>query len=79
MKLIRTLTILTVLAIWAGALTYAHGQMVVENPSKTGPQQTSIYNTLDFIVANMDASCSDRKSTRLNSSHPVLSRMPSSA
>jgi len=25
-KLIRTLTILTVLAIWAGALTYAHGQ-----------------------------------------------------
>ena len=58
MKLIRTLTILTVLTIWAGALTYAHGQIVVENPSKTGPQQTSIYNTLDFIVANMDASCS---------------------
>jgi hypothetical protein len=29
----------------------------VEAPSKTGPQQQSIYATLDFILAHMDAQC----------------------
>jgi hypothetical protein len=34
-----------------------HAQVAVENPSKQGPQQESIYRTLDFINANMDAQC----------------------
>ena len=33
-----------------------------------------LYSSLDFIIASRD-----RKSTRLNSSHPSISRMPSSA
>ena len=32
-----------------------------------------------FISAKRVEGCSDRKSTRLNSSHPLSSRMPSSA
>ena len=32
-----------------------------------------------IVAANLRSTRLDRKSTRLNSSHPVLSRMPSSA
>ena len=41
-----------------------------------------LYNTVDtMIVGNVlgDTALADRKSTRLNSSHPSSSRMPSSA
>ena len=34
---------------------------------------------IDILVNNADGPCSDRKSTRLNSSHSGESRMPSSA
>ena len=34
---------------------------------------------VDYIIADADAKAEDRKSTRLNSSHAELSRMPSSA
>jgi len=33
-------------------------QFTVTNPSKIGPQQESIYRTLDFASANMDTQCS---------------------
>ena len=33
----------------------------------------------DYIVKQIDGEYADRKSTRLNSSHVALSRMPSSA
>ena len=33
----------------------------------------------DFVIASPVISCGDRKSTRLNSSHEFVSRMPSSA
>ena|ERR1035437_5565490 len=32
-------------------------QIAVTNPSKTGPQQESIYRTLDFISTNIDMQC----------------------
>lgn len=35
-----------------------HCQIAVTNPSKTGPQQESIYRTLDFISTNVDTQCS---------------------
>jgi len=34
-------------------------QFTVTNPSKSGPQQESIYRTLDFISANLDTQCSN--------------------
>ena len=34
---------------------------------------------VDRILLNFDRTAGDRKSTRLNSSHPTTSRMPSSA
>jgi hypothetical protein len=49
-------TALVALGIFLSTL-FAHGQVRVINPSKTGPQQESIYRTLDFITANMDAPC----------------------
>ena len=54
------------------------GGNAVNNMIATGLQG------VDFIVANTDAqaltmSRADRKSTRLNSSHSLTSRMPSSA
>ena len=36
-------------------------------------------NGVDFVRALIDRPMVDRKSTRLNSSHPTTSRMPSSA
>ena len=33
----------------------------------------------DLVVLSGDLGAGDRKSTRLNSSHPTISRMPSSA
>jgi hypothetical protein len=40
------------------AVTYTcHGQVTVTSPSKTGPQQASVYATLDFITAHLDATC----------------------
>ena len=35
--------------------------------------------TAYFLYPNLELACADRKSTRLNSSHNVISRMPSSA
>ena len=42
---------------WVLALHYAMHAQIVDNPSKTGVQQESIYRTLDFISNNLDASC----------------------
>ena len=36
-------------------------------------------STIGMVLVQEDDSFSDRKSTRLNSSHPYVSRMPSSA
>ena len=35
----------------------SHAQIIVTKPSKTGPQQESIFRTLDFITANIDEQC----------------------
>jgi hypothetical protein len=56
----RTIVFLTrafVVFIWVLALHYAMQAQIVDNPSKTGVQQESIYRALDFISTNMDASC----------------------
>ena len=51
----------------------------------TGARATPIYQTTSFVFDDVDHAASlfglqaDRKSTRLNSSHIPLSRMPSSA
>ena len=42
---------------WVLAICYAMHAQIVDNPSKTGVQQESIYRTLDFISNNLDASC----------------------
>ena len=57
------LAIVVVIAFFAGI---AYGLVAI-------PSQTQLQEDLPADVAR------DRKSTRLNSSHPVLSRMPSSA
>ena len=41
--------------------------------------KTGIVPGLAVILAGNDPASEDRKSTRLNSSHPTTSRMPSSA
>ena len=44
-----------------------------------GIDQADLARTEPMVLRDMERVCGDRKSTRLNSSHPVLSRMPSSA
>ena len=57
MNVLRFFTRMFVLYCWVLALHYAMHAQIVDNPSKTGVQQQSIYRTLDFISTNMDASC----------------------
>ena len=59
MNVLRFFTRMFVLYCWVLALHYAMHAQIVDNPSKTGVQQQSIYRTLDFISTNMDASCAD--------------------
>ena len=55
--LTRFLTRAFIVYCWVLAICYAMHAQIVDNPSKTGVQQESIYRTLDFISNNLDASC----------------------
>ena len=48
-------------------------------PLKTGAFQKLITFVVEGLATKAESSTVDRKSTRLNSSHPSSSRMPSSA
>ena len=56
----------------------------INSPGGSVTAGLAIYDTMQFIKPDVSTivlgqACSDRKSTRLNSSHIPLSRMPSSA
>ena len=55
-------------------------QMIAHSVGLTKTGIFNYYSTkLDLFIAVADRYLLDRKSTRLNSSHPLSSRMPSSA
>jgi molybdate transport system ATP-binding protein len=70
--------------LWVGELVQAPGQRVRArvlardvSVSRSAPQQSSVLNALPVTLHSLHPR--DRKSTRLNSSHRLTSRMPSSA
>ena len=60
------------------ALTLSAGFAMAENPMVGGAAMLDTKNIVENAVNSADHT-TDRKSTRLNSSHSTLSRMPSSA
>ena len=48
-------------------------------PMRRSRQQLSDAETIEILKRGKQGILGDRKSTRLNSSHPTTSRMPSSA
>ena len=66
--------------VWAMCCGRPDAAVVTTDPTDaTGTPALIQYGTADAIVSVERATASDRKSTRLNSSHVALSRMPSSA
>ena len=65
-------SITSVLLLGLGMFTVSRGIFWILHPHNTNDSQ--LYASLDSVM-----SLSDRKSTRLNSSHTAESRMPSSA
>ena len=55
------------------------GAVAVKNAVYLLPQSAEALEDLQWIAQEIVAGGGDRKSTRLNSSHSLLSRMPSSA
>ena len=54
--------------------------MYINSPGGSMTSMMAIYDTMQFIQPDITTCCiGDRKSTRLNSSHCLVSRMPSSA
>ena len=63
-------------AKWQSMTSKPHGIILVTGPTGSG-KTTTLYSTLKTLAT--DEVNVDRKSTRLNSSHSSVSRMPSSA
>ena len=63
------------------AIKQAHERIIGERQVKSSDKILSLYekNVAVYVRGKAGAEVEDRKSTRLNSSHPRLSRMPSSA
>ena len=63
----------------------ALARRAIGEPTGIPPEADGVYGAhhagepLRLVMLGDSSACGDRKSTRLNSSHPVLSRMPSSA
>ena len=58
-------------------------QLYINSPGGSVTAGMAIYDTMQYIKCDVSTIClgmaADRKSTRLNSSHTLASRMPSSA
>ena len=72
----RALAIFLALTVWQ-LLSLSYGTDAVAAPSASWQRLVMLVNT-GFILPHLSFTL-DRKSTRLNSSHIPLSRMPSSA
>ena len=70
------LALLVFLSIMVLALTWVERKALARIQMRMGPMRVGFHGTLQPIA---DALKLDRKSTRLNSSHTDISRMPSSA
>ena len=70
---------------WAGRMVNVHPSLLPKYPGlhtherALKARDTHAGCTVHLVTADLDAGPADRKSTRLNSSHVVTSRMPSSA
>ena len=74
-KLLKTITTIAALATTLITVSiYASAQSPVDNGSNARAEMAQ-----NGLIAGQTAESKDRKSTRLNSSHCIVSRMPSSA